>query len=136
MQQIQDAEAVEEIEAGEGFVSVQEYRRVKALADSRFNFIRKTIEIDFLHRNNPVLFQKKFNELIKPKQLFKHRVIELSESSPVFEEMRLTRTEFELMLMQKQGFKAREICMICNHRSANSVYVLMNRIRKKLTSDD
>lgn len=136
MQQIQEVEVVEEIDETEGFVSEEEYRRVRTLAENRFNFIRRLIDIAYTHKNDPKLFSKNFIGAVQPKELFKHNVIDLTESSPLFENMTLNRNEFELMLMRGYGFKARELCLICNHRSTNSVYAILSKIRKKLASDD
>ncbi len=98
--------------------------------------IREMIDMAYVYESDTDKFYQKFREKISVESLRDRGIIEpdMLLHKPHYHRMcsELKREDAELWALLKAGFKTRELMVIYGHTNINSVYVKINRLRKRL----
>jgi hypothetical protein len=98
--------------------------------------VREMIEMAYLYEGDTDKFYRKFMETINIKSLREHGLIDpdMLLHSPRYNRMcsELKGEDAELWALREAGFTTRELKMVYGHTNINSVYVKVNRLKKRL----
>ncbi len=98
--------------------------------------VREMIDLAYLYGSDTDKFYRKFIETINVKSLQQRGVIDpdVLLHTPKYNLMcsELKKEDAELWTLLKAGFTTRELMMVYGHTNINSVYVKVNRLRKRL----
>ncbi len=98
--------------------------------------VREMIDMAYLYEGDSEKFYCKFIEIIHVKSLRERGVIDpdMLLQTPRYNRMcrELKCDDAELWALLKAGFTTRELMMIYGHTNINSIYVKVNRLRKRL----
>lgn len=114
---------------------IKYYRRCRYLAEGRMRLFRRLLELAYLYRSNPVLFQKKFCEEVSIDRLQCCDIIcgdrELKQLREVDSNPALKNRDILLCILLEKGFTPQELSVIYGMNNYNSIYVRLSRIRKR-----
>lgn len=100
------------------------------------SLVREMIDLAYTYESDTDKFYRKFMETINVKSLRERGVIDpdILLHTPMYNRMcsELKSEDAELWALLKAGFTTRELMMVYGHTNINSVYVKVNRLKKRL----
>lgn len=114
------------------------YRRCRYLAEGRLRLFRRLLELAYLYRSNPVLFQHKFLEEVSIERLECCDILcgnrELKQLQEVDSNPALKNRDILLCILLEKGFTPQELSIVYGMNNYNSIYVRLSRIRRRRTA--
>ena len=109
---------------------------VSGQAKARLNYIRILIDTVYTYSHQPELLQKHLQKEMSIKKLLAYHVIDNRCDRLFSARVKVNSNDQLLYMLHKEGFSPRELCVILELYTLNSVYVKCHRINKKLHAGD
>lgn len=114
---------------------IRYYRRCRYLAEGRLRLFRRLLELAYLYRSNPALFQQKFYEEVSIERLECCDILcgnrELKQLQEVDSNPALKNRDILLCILLEKGFTPQELSVVYGMNNYNSIYVRLSRIRRR-----
>ena len=111
-------------------------REVRLCAANRLRYIQDLIEVVYTYQHQPSHMQQHLRQEMTIKKLLNYHIID-NRCERIFSPgIKSTERDKLLYMLHKDGFSARELCILFELNNVNSVYVKCHRINKQLTATE
>lgn len=113
-----------------------EYRKclkeVRICAANRLRYIQILIEVVYTYKNQPSHMREHLLQEMTINKMLNYHIVDNCCNRIFAPDLKCTERDKLLYMLHKEGFSARELCIIFQLNNINSVYVKRHRINKLL----